>query len=94
MINRKIPVIAVAGPTASGKSALALRLCRDYNGELISCDSMQIYKGMDIGTAKPSLEERKEIQHHLIDICEPNEDFSAAAFAELAAKAIACFSWS
>ena len=89
MINRKIPVIAVAGPTASGKSALALRLCRDYNGELISCDSMQIYKGMDIGTAKPSLEERKEIPHHLIDICEPNEDFSAAAFAELAAKAIA-----
>ena len=45
MINRKIPVIAVAGPTASGKSALALRLCRDYNGELISCDSMQIYRG-------------------------------------------------
>lgn len=89
MINRKIPVIAVAGPTASGKSALALRLCKDYNGELISCDSMQIYKGMDIGTAKPSLTERSEIPHHLIDICEPNVDFSAAAFAELAAAAIA-----
>ena len=89
MTNHKIPVIAVAGPTASGKSALALRLCRDYDGELISCDSMQIYKGMDIGTAKPSLRERSEIPHHLIDICEPNVDFSAAAFAELAAKAIA-----
>ena len=89
MTNPKIPVIAVAGPTASGKSALALRLCQDYNGELISCDSMQIYKGMDIGTAKPSLRERSEIPHHLIDICEPNVDFSAAAFAELASKAIA-----
>ncbi|MBR5187787.1 MAG: tRNA (adenosine(37)-N6)-dimethylallyltransferase MiaA [Clostridia bacterium] len=89
MTNRKIPVIAVAGPTASGKSALALRLCRDYDGELISCDSMQIYKGMDIGTAKPSLSERNEIPHHLIDICEPNVDFSAASFAELASKAIA-----
>ena len=89
MINPKIPVIAVAGPTASGKSALALQLCRDYNGELISCDSMQIYKGMDIGTAKPSQRDREEIPHHLIDICEPSEDFSAAAFAELAAQAIA-----
>jgi tRNA dimethylallyltransferase len=89
MINRKIPVIAVAGPTASGKSSLALRLCKDYNGELISCDSMQIYKGMDIGTAKPTLAERSEVPHHLIDICEPNVDFSAAAFAELAAAAIA-----
>ena len=89
MTNRKIPVIAVAGPTASGKSSLALRLCKDYNGELISCDSMQIYKGMDIGTAKPTLAERNEIPHHLIDICEPNVDFSAAAFAELAAAAIA-----
>ena len=89
MINGKIPVIAVAGPTASGKSALALRLCKDYNGELISCDSMQIYKGMDIGTAKPSLCEREEIAHHMIDICEPDVDFSAAAFAELASKAIA-----
>ena len=89
MTHRKIPVIAVAGPTASGKSSLALRLCKDYNGELISCDSMQIYKGMDIGTAKPSAQERAEVPHHLIDICEPDVDFSAAAFAELARKAIA-----
>jgi tRNA dimethylallyltransferase len=89
MINRKIPVIAVAGPTASGKSSLAMRLCKDYNGELISCDSMQIYKGMDIGTAKPSLRDRAEIPHHLIDICDPDTDFSAAAFAALAREAIA-----
>ena len=89
MTNSKIPVIAVAGPTASGKSSLAMRLCKDYDGELISCDSMQIYKGMDIGTAKPSLKDRQEVPHHLIDICNPDVDFSAAAFAELAQKAIA-----
>jgi len=89
MTNPKIPVIAVAGPTASGKSSLAMQLCRDYNGELISCDSMQIYRGMDIGTAKPSLREREEIPHHLIDICDPDVDFSAADFAELAGAAIA-----
>ncbi len=89
MTNPKIPVIAVAGPTASGKSSLAMRLCKDYNGELISCDSMQIYRGMDIGTAKPSLREREEVPHHLIDICDPDVDFSAAAFAELAREAIA-----
>ena len=89
MINPKIPVIAVAGPTASGKSSLAMQLCKDYNGELISCDSMQIYKGMDIGTAKPSLRDRDEVPHHLIDICLPDVDFSAAAFAELARAAIA-----
>ena len=89
MTNPKIPVLAIAGPTASGKSSLAMRLCKDYNGELISCDSMQIYKGMDIGTAKPSLSDRAEVPHHLIDICEPDVDFSAATFAALAQEAIA-----
>lgn len=81
-------VIAVAGPTASGKSALAMELCRRHAGELVSCDSMQIYRHMDIGTAKPTVRERAEIPHHLIDICEPTEDFSAAAFAALAADVI------
>lgn len=81
-------VIAVAGPTASGKSALAMELCRRHAGELVSCDSMQIYCRMDIGTAKPTVRERAEIPHHLIDICEPTEDFSAAAFAALAADVI------
>lgn len=85
---KKIPVIAIAGPTASGKSSLAMQLCKDLNGELISCDSMQIYRGMDIGTAKPTAKDRAEVPHHLIDICDPDTDFSAAAFAELAKKAI------
>lgn len=85
---KKIPVIAVAGPTASGKSALAMQLCKDLDGELISCDSMQIYRGMDIGTAKPTKKDMEEVPHHLIDICEPDADFSAAAFAEFAKKAI------
>ena len=88
-MNKKIPVIAIAGPTASGKSSLAMQLCKDLNGELISCDSMQIYRGMDIGTAKPTLRDRAEVPHHLIDICDPNTDFSAAVFAELARAAIA-----
>lgn len=88
-MNEKKPfLVAVAGPTASGKSALAMALCRRYDGELISCDSMQIYRRMDIGTAKPSAADRAEIPHHLIDICEPNENFSAASFAALAAEAI------
>ncbi len=87
-MTKKIPVIAVAGPTASGKSSLAMQLCKDLNGELISCDSMQIYRGMDIGTAKPTKKDMEEVPHHLIDICDPDVDFSAAAFAELAKKAI------
>ena len=87
-MTKKIPVIAVAGPTASGKSSLAMQLCKDLNGELLSCDSMQIYRGMDIGTAKPTKKDMAEVPHHLIDICDPDVDFSAAAFAELAKKAI------
>ncbi len=86
--EHKIPVIAVQGPTASGKSATALAICKHFGGELISCDSMQIYRRMDIGTAKPSKEEMAEIPHHLIDILDPNEDFSAASFAVVAQNAI------
>lgn len=82
-------IIAVAGPTASGKSALALELCKRLDGELISLDSMQIYRGLDIGTAKPTKEEQAEVCHHMIDICEPTENFSAAEFAERAHKVIA-----
>ncbi len=88
-MNKKIPVIAVQGPTASGKSATALAICEKYGGEIISCDSMQIYRRMDIGTAKPTKEEMARVPHHLIDICEPDEDFSAAAFATEAQNAIA-----
>lgn len=81
-------LIAVAGPTAGGKSSLALAICEEFSGELISCDSMQIYRRMDIGTAKPTPEEMARVPHHLINICDPDEDFSAATFAEVATKAI------
>lgn len=84
----KIPVLVIAGPTASGKTALAAELAKKYNGEVISADSMQIYKKMDIGTAKPTAEETKGIPHHMIDIKEPWEDFSVAAYVEKAHEII------
>ncbi|MHB1151773.1 MAG: tRNA (adenosine(37)-N6)-dimethylallyltransferase MiaA [Eubacteriales bacterium] len=84
-----IKIIAVAGPTASGKTALALELAERFNGEIISCDSMQIYRGMDIGTAKPNAEELSRIPHHLIDIADPCENFSCAEYKILAESAAA-----
>lgn len=81
-------IIAVCGPTASGKSALALELCEKLNGELVSCDSMQIYKYLDIGTAKPNDEEKRRVRHHMIDICMPNESCSSAEYAKEAKKCI------
>lgn len=81
-------LIAIVGPTAVGKTALALELAKRYNGEIISCDSMQIYKQMDVGTAKPTKDEQAACPHHLIDIKEPNEDFSCAEYATLAREAI------
>ena len=80
-------IVAVVGPTASGKTALAIELAKLLNGEIISCDSMQIYRGMDIGTAKPTAEEAEGIPHHMIDIVDPSESFSAADYAPLAKKA-------
>lgn len=82
------PLLVIVGPTASGKSDLAMQVAREHNGEIICADSRTIYRGMDIGTAKPSREDRAEIQHHLLDIVEPSEPFSAARFKELANKAI------
>ena len=82
--------LAIVGPTASGKSALALEIARQTGDvELVSADAMQVYRGMDIGTAKPSPEERAEIPHHLIDIVDPWEDFSLAQFVDLGRAAIA-----
>lgn len=81
-------IIAVVGPTASGKSGLAVELAKILDGEIISCDSMQVYRGMDIGTAKVTKAEMQGITHHLIDVCEPTEDFSCAQYCELAKKAI------
>ena len=88
MDNNKTKIIAVGGPTASGKSSLALSLAEELGGEIISCDSMQIYRGMDIGTAKPTADEMARVRHHMIDVCDPRVNFSAADWAEGAAKAI------
>lgn len=80
--------IYIAGPTAVGKSAVALALAEKIGGELISVDSMQVYRGLDIGTAKPSAEERTRVPHHLIDVCHLREAFDAAKFVQLAQKAV------
>ena len=77
-------IICIAGPTASGKTALAVELAKMTNGEVVSCDSMQIYRRMDIGTAKPTKEELQGIPHHMIDVCEPDEDFSVSRYCEMA----------
>jgi len=82
-------LIAVVGPTAAGKSALALRLAREHGGEIVSCDSLQVYRGLDIGSAKALPEERASVPHHLIDVVEPDALFSAADYARLAREAIA-----
>ncbi len=81
-------IIVILGPTASGKTALSVALAQRFNGEIISADSMQIYKGMDIGTAKVKEEEKHGIRHHLIDIVEPNIEFSLADYLELADKTV------
>ena len=77
-------IICVVGPTASGKTALAVELAKFTDGEVVSCDSMQIYRRLSIGTAKPTAEEMQGIPHHMIDICEPDEDFSVSRYVELA----------
>lgn len=81
-------IIIICGPTAVGKTHVGIELAKRYEGEVVSADSQQIWRGMDIGTAKVNLTERSEIPHHLIDIAEPNEHFDAARFVELADKAI------
>lgn len=81
-------VIVVTGPTASGKTALAIALARAFNGEIVGADSMQIYRGMDVATAKPTPEEQAEIPHHMIDIARPGEDFSVFRWYEESKKAI------
>ena len=85
----KIPVLVIAGPTASGKTTLAVELAKKYNGEVVSADSMQIYKRMDIGTAKPDKAEMAGVVHHMIDIAEPEDSFSVADYVDMAHKVIA-----
>lgn len=84
-----IPLLVVCGPTASGKTRLSIDLAKRFGGEVVSADSMQVYRRMDIGTAKPTLREREGIPHHLLDILEPGELFSVADYTNRARKAIA-----
>jgi tRNA dimethylallyltransferase len=82
-------IVIVQGPTASGKTELAVRLAEEFNGEVVNADSMQVYRRMEIGTAKPPQELRERVRHHLLDVVEPDEPFSAAEFKRLADLAIA-----
>lgn len=84
----KIPLLVIAGPTASGKTSLSLKCAENYNGEVISADSMQIYKEMNIGTAKLTKEEMKGIEHHIIDFLNLSENFSSAQYKEIADRKI------
>ena len=88
MMIQKPKVIAVVGPTASGKTSFAISLAEKNNGEIVSADSRLVYIGFDIGTAKPSIEEREGIPHHMIDIVEPEVDYSAGLYAQEAEKKI------
>ena len=88
MAEQKILIPAVVGPTASGKTALAIALAKRLDGEILCCDSMQIYREMDIGTAKPTEAERTAVPHHLCDFLSPNEPYSAADYAADAARAV------
>ena len=78
------PIITIAGPTASGKTALSILLAKEMDGEIVSCDSMQVYKDMDIGTAKPTPEEQQGIPHHMLSVAEPWEDFSVSRYCPMA----------
>lgn len=81
-------VLAIVGPTASGKSKLAMAIAKSIDGEIIGADSRQVYRQMDIGTAKPTRADREQVPHHLIDVVDPNEDYSVALFARQARRAI------
>ena len=82
--KEKIKIAAIVGATASGKTSLSIALAKKFNGEIVSFDSMQIYKGMDIGTAKPTKEEMSGVPHHMIDVCDPDKKFSCTDYAEMA----------
>ena len=82
------PLLAIVGETATGKSAVAMELAERFDGEIVNADSWQIYRGMDIGTAKPTESDRAKVKHHLLDIADPDEEFTAAIYKEMAVKAI------
>lgn len=81
-------VLVVTGPTATGKTKLGVMLARDLDGEVVSADSMQVYRGMDIGTAKPAEEEKRSVRHHMLDVADPSEDFSVSKYADMAAACV------
>ena len=87
-VSTELPLIAIVGPTASGKTSLAISLARRYGGEIICADSRTVYRGMDIGTAKPTLEEQSGVRHWGLDMVEPGESFTAAQFQRFAVEAI------
>jgi tRNA dimethylallyltransferase len=87
-IQEKAKIIAIVGPTASGKTTLSISLAKKYHGEIISADSRQIYRGMDIGTAKSPISERENVPHHLLDIKDPNEEYTVADYKRDAVAAI------
>ena len=89
MFDRSNTVIALAGPTAVGKTKFAIMLAQEFDGEVVSCDSMQLYKYMDIGSAKPTPEEMAMAKHHLVDLIDPRDDFSVAQYQRMAKEAIA-----
>ncbi|HQQ87558.1 MAG TPA: tRNA (adenosine(37)-N6)-dimethylallyltransferase MiaA [Smithellaceae bacterium] len=85
---QKIPLVVINSPTATGKTSLAIKLALKFGGEIINADSMQVYRYFDIGTAKPTPEQRKQVRHHLIDVIEPDEEFNAALYADMAREVI------
>lgn len=87
-MNNKIPLVIIAGATASGKTSLGIELARRFSGEVISCDSMQIYRNLDIGTAKPTKEEMGDVVHHMIDVADPTETFSVERYCTMAHEII------
>jgi tRNA dimethylallyltransferase len=86
--NSTNKIVVICGPTGSGKTAVAIDLARRFGGEIVGADSMQIYRYMDIGTAKPTPAEQAAAPHHMIDIVDPDEDFDAAAYAKMATEVI------
>lgn len=82
------PLVVIVGPTASGKTALSLAMAEEFNGEIVNCDSVAVYREFEIGTAKPSADERRQVPHHLIDIVAPNEPFTAGDYSRLAREAL------
>ncbi len=89
MVDERNPLAALLlGPTGSGKTALSLALAERFNGEIVSCDSVAVYRGMDLGTAKPTPEERARVPHHLIDVANPDQPFTAGDYSRHARAAL------